>query len=124
MKNGYTVQSHLGGIENYVVRAYDKIVDKVQQIDPNVKEHPTALYIALKHEKNFAYSYLNKHSLRLRVNGDYRKVFSKVKRHQVKELPASTATSFNGPCVDIYIRNSTHLDEVVDVVMDSYKMNK
>lgn len=115
-KTVYTEDFHLDGIPEKTASIYKKIRDELIKKIPNFKVNPQRYYISFRKKRNFAFIHLRKKKVAIVVKAHPTVIKKVVKNYPITELSESVQNFYNGDCGRIYVANSKHLDEVIQLL--------
>lgn len=123
LQKNYSIDDHLKNTAEKIKTLFSKLREKIISIDENIKEEPKKLYIAYKLATNF---------VDIEIRNKDIKVFLNVKSGQLND-PKSLARDLTKPKpighwgngeYEIRLENENQLDEVFELIKQSYNLNK
>ena len=123
LQKTYSVDDHLKNTTEKIKALYLKLREKIISIDESIKEEPKKLYIAYKLATNF---------VDVEVRSKDIKIFLNVKSGQLND-PKNLARDLTKPKpighwgngdYEVKLENENQLDKVVELIKQSYNLNK
>lgn len=116
LKLSITEEYHLEGVAEPVKAAFYEIKKAVTSYRPKVALNPQKWYISIVYDRNVAFLKLGVKKMNIVVMLDESVVRPMLHYHDVKSLSQSVQNWYTGPCCQISLNNSEHLDEVIEVL--------
>ena len=113
---GYDEEHHTDNINQEIFLIYTELKNQILAINPNLIFNPTKYYISIKGRINFAFIKIRKKSIRLVVMRPEDEIRKHISKYEVKSNLPSVKRFWNGECAEIFIENSSGLDELVNVL--------
>ena len=117
----YTENYHLEGVESFIFSIYNKIKNKMKEIDPSMIFNPQKYYISIKKNKNFAYLDIKKKKIKIAVMLPYTRGQEIIKNHKLREFTEGIKKFYGGPSFEVKIESEENLDEVFNLLEEAYK---
>lgn len=112
----FTEEYHLEGLNSEIKNIYLKIKSNLQGKDKSIIFNPQKYYISIRISKNVAYLKFRKKKVVMVVMLPEDIIEKNIKYYNITKLSPSVKQFYNGPCARINVDNSTHLDEVIDLL--------
>lgn len=116
--NPYSEEYHLEGSSPEIKEIYATLQKTLYERIKELKYNPQRYYISLRKKKNFAFITVRKNKIRIVAMLEHAKIVERVNHHNVGTLADSVQKFYNGPCAEILITDSEHLDEVIDLLVE------
>ena len=113
---GYDEEHHTDNINQEIFLIYTELKNQILAINPNLIFNPTKYYISIKGRINYAFIKIRKKSIRLVVMRPEDEIRKHISKYEVKSNLPSVKRFWNGECAEIFIENSSGLDELVNVL--------
>lgn len=117
LKTKYSEEFHLEGKSPFVRDIYNYFKSSLSSFNFN----PQKGYISIRVKRNFAFLKFRKNSLRVVVRVSENEAREIIKNHKLKEPAPSVKKFYNGECMIVTIKNSEHLNEIVDAIKAAQK---
>lgn len=118
----WTVDDHFKAGYEKSKEIFDALIERVIEIDNNIKVNPQRYYISLKLNKNFAFIIPRKDKILIILLLEY-KESSKLSKFTVKKLSKGVQGFYNGPSFGVEV-DSKNFREVIDAIELAYKKSK
>ena len=115
-KKGYDEEHHTDNINQEIFLIYTELKNQILAINPNLIFNPTKYYISIKGRINFAFIKIRKKSIRLVVMRPEDEIRKNISKYEVKTFVPGVKRFWGGECAEIFIENSSGLDELVNVL--------
>jgi predicted transport protein len=117
----YSESKHLEGVNGTIIDAYNRIKAAMLQLDPKIIPNPTASYISLKSNRNFAYIQLKKTKMHIIIRLPFETGSIIIQKHKIKQMSERAQEFWNRPCFQVTLDNDANLDEIIKALTEAYK---
>lgn len=117
----WTENKHLEGINENIVKTYQRIKAAIAKIDSRIIVNPTAAYISLKSNRNFAYIRFSKAKMHIVIMLSIETGNLLIRNHKVKVLSEREQKFWNGPCFQVTLFNDSNIEEIINTLEQAYK---
>ena len=114
---GYDEEHHTKGIKPEIVGIYEKLKERVLEINAELIFNPTKYYISMRENKNCAFIRFSKKRMwltPLRPEEEIKECVAE--KYEVRSLSVNTQRAFGGKCASVRVENSFGMDGLVDVL--------
>ncbi len=122
-KPEWTEIKHLEGVNDNIVSVYKKIKAAMIETDPKIIVNPTASYISLKSNRNFAYIRFSKAKMHIVIMLPFEKGKELINNHKVKILSEREQRFWNGPCFQVTLNDESTIEEIVNTLDQAYNQH-
>ncbi|MEI7422005.1 MAG: DUF5655 domain-containing protein [Prolixibacteraceae bacterium] len=117
----YTEDYHLEDALPEIKEAYRILHDELTEQIKEIKFNPQRYYVSLRKKRNFAFIEVRKKKMTIVAMLDQATIESKIKHHKIVTLTDSVQKFYNGPCAQIIITDQSHIDEIVNLLVEIQK---
>ena len=114
---------HMEGVGDNVKEIYQTLKQKMFQVNSSLIFNVAKYYISIKDRKAFAYIRFRKKKIAIVVMLPETQIQQLLKHHHVRLLSQSVKNYYNGPCADVYIKNTDHIDEIIELLKITMQNN-
>lgn len=107
---------HLSELNQNVKDIYNTIKDSIKNYKEEIIFNPQRYYISIKLNRNIAFLKFSKKKLKAIIMSPVEEIQEKVTHHEIKLLTSSVQKFYNGQCASVEIKESNHLEEVIDLL--------